>query len=220
MRLPMPPRVHGLYAIVDPALLPDADPAQLCGIAARGGARVVQLRWKAASARELVATLRAAAPLVHGHGALLVLNDRPDLAAIGGADGVHVGADDLPADAARAIVGPDRLVGATVRDLAEARAAAAAGADHVGYGPIFATSTKQLEVAPRGLDALHHVAAGSPVPVVAIAGIDATNIAAVAAAGAHAAAVVSAWLRAPDPEAALASLAAAFAAGAQKARRA
>lgn len=217
MRLPMPSRVHGLYAIVDPALAADAEPVQLCGLAAAAGARVVQLRWKGAAATQLVATLRAALPLVHAHGALLLLNDRPDLAAIAGADGVHVGADDLPPAEARAIVGARRLVGATVRDLAGARAAAAAGADHVGYGPVFSTATKQVDASPRGLQALREVAAASPIPVVAIAGIDATNIAAVAATGAHAAAVVSAWLRAPDRAAALTALAAAFASGAPRA---
>lgn len=217
MRAPMPSPVHGLYAIVDPALAEGVDPAQLCGLAAGAGARVVQLRWKAANATQLVATLRAALPLVHAHGALLLLNDRPDLAAIAGADGVHVGADDLPPAEARAIVGPHRLVGATVRDLAGARAAAAAGADHVGYGPIFATATKQVDASPRGLAALREVAAATPIPLVAIAGIDLTNIGEVAATGAHAAAVVSAWLRAPDRAAALTRLAAAFAAGAPSA---
>lgn len=206
-------KIHGLYAIVDPAVRGDIPPERLCALAARGGARVVQLRWKDAPARALLAAARAALPLVHGAGAALVIDDRPDIALLAGADGVHVGADDLPVAEVRRLAGDRLSIGATVRDLAGARRAAEEGADHVGFGPVFATATKRVDASPRGLTMLAEVAAGSPIPVVAIAGIDLSRIGAVAAAGAHAAAVVSDLLAADDVEARARLLAAAFEAG-------
>jgi thiamine-phosphate pyrophosphorylase len=205
--------VSGLYAIVDPAVRGDLPPEELCARAARGGARVVQLRWKDAPARALLAAARAALPLVHEAGAALVIDDRPDVALLAGADGVHVGADDLPVAEVRRLAGDRLAIGATVRDLEGARRAAADGADHVGFGPIFATATKRIDAAPRGLDLLAEVAAASPIPVVAIGGIDLARIAGVARAGAHAAAVVSDLLTAPDVEARALALSQAFAKG-------
>lgn len=205
--------VSGLYAIVDPAVRADLPPAELCALAARGGARVVQLRWKDAPARALLAAARAALPLVHEAGAALVIDDRPDVALEAGADGVHVGADDLPVAEVRRLAGDRLAIGATVRDLEGARKAAADGADHVGFGPIFATATKRVDAAPRGLAMLAEVAAASPIPVVAIGGIDLARIADVAAAGAHAAAVVSDLLTAFDIEARALALAQAFSKG-------
>jgi len=206
-------RIDGLYALADPAVRPDVPLPELCARLARGGAAVVQIRWKQAHARELLEAARAALPLVHAAGAALVINDRPDVALLAGADGVHVGADDLPVAEVRRMVGDRLAIGATVRDLAGARAAAAAGADHVGFGPVFATSTKSVDAAPRGLEGLRVVAAESPVPVVAIAGIGLENIGQVADCGPAAAAVCSAALSAPDVEARTRQLAAAFAAG-------
>lgn len=206
-------RIQGLYAIADPSLRDDLPVHELCGLLARSGASVVQLRWKGAPAARILEAARAALPLVHAAGASLVLNDRPDLALLAGADGVHVGADDLPVAEARKLIGDRLWIGATVRDLAGARAAAEAGADHVGFGPVFSTSTKVVDASPRGVEMLREVCAGSPVPVVAIAGIDLGNIASVAAAGAHAAAVVSALLRAESVEARGRELLEAFEAG-------
>lgn len=208
-------RIHGLYAIADPSVLPGASLPELCGTLARAGAGVVQIRWKGAAARDLLAAARAALPLVHAAGASLVVNDRPDVALLAGAEGVHVGADDLPVAEVRALVGDRLAIGATVRDLAGARAAAAAGADHVGFGPVFSTTTKVVDAAPRGLEMLKEVCAGSPVPVVAIAGIGLANVGAVASAGAAAAAVVSELLRAESIEAHARALLEAFDAGAR-----
>jgi thiamine-phosphate pyrophosphorylase len=128
----------------------------------------------------------------------VIVNDRVDLALAGGAAGVHLGEDDLPVDVARRLLGPDALVGATTRSLAQIEAAAAAGADHVGLGPIFPTSTKHVAHVPLGLDGLARVAGRAPLPVVAIAGIGLETIGAVAAAGAWCAAVAGALLGADD----------------------
>lgn len=211
-----PMRVHGLYAIADPSLRPDIPLPELCAQLARAGASVVQLRWKGASAAAILEAARAALPLVHAAGAALVINDRADLALLAGADGVHVGAEDLPVAEVRKLAGDRLAIGATVRDLAGARAAAEAGADHVGFGPVFPTSTKAVDAAPRGLQMLREVCEGSPIPVVAIAGIGLANIGEVAACGAAAAAVVSDLLRAESIEARGLALREAFAAGARE----
>ena len=186
-------RLAGLYVIVG-----GADPVAQADAALAGGARALQVRMKAAPAGAVLDVARRVVALAAGR-ALVIVNDRADLALLAGADGVHLGDDDLPVAEARRLVGPELLVGRTSRTLAEARAAIAAGADHVGFGPVFASRTKVLPVGPRGLTALREVAAGLGAPVVAIGGIGLSNVAAVARHGACAAAVISDVLGATDP---------------------
>jgi thiamine-phosphate pyrophosphorylase len=202
-------RLRGLYAIVG-----DAEPLARAEAAIAGGAAVVQLRMKRAPAGEVLAVAKALVALAAGR-ALVLVNDRPDVAVLAGADGVHVGDEDLPVPEARAVLGPELLLGRTTRTADDARRALAAGADHVGYGPVFPSLTKPLDVAPRGLDGLAATCAAVPAPVVAISGITLANVAAVARAGAACAAVIGDLFDAPDPRARAAALAAAFAAGAR-----
>jgi thiamine-phosphate pyrophosphorylase len=197
-------RLRGLYAI---ASHPDEARA-----AVQGGAAAVQVRVKGAPSGEVLRIAREIVALARGR-ALVLVNDRADLALLSGADGVHVGDEDLPVAEARRLVGEDLLVGRTARTLDEARAAVAAGADHVGFGPVFGSRSKALAVAPRGLDALREVAGSLGAPVVAIGGIDAGTIAEVARAGAACAAVIEALFGAGDPELNARRLAAAFEAG-------
>lgn len=200
-------RLGGLYVIVGgPA------PVEQARAAIAGGARVVQVRVKDAPAGAVLEVARRVVALAAGR-ALVIVNDRADLALLSGADGVHLGDEDLPVAEARRLLGPDLLVGSTTRTLEEARAALAEGADHVGFGPIFATRTKALPVPPRGLDGLAAVTAALPAPVVAIGGIGQDTIAGVARAGAACAAVIEAVYGAGDPAANAAVLAAAFEAG-------
>lgn len=206
-------RIHGLYAIADPTLRPDVPLPTLCERLARAGVPVIQIRWKGATARELFEAVSATVPLVRAAGASLVVNDRPDVALLTGADGVHMGADDLPVAAVREWVGNRLSIGATVRDLAGALAAREAGADHVGFGPVFETGTKVVDAEPRGLQGLRAIASASPLPVVAIAGIGLHNIGSVASCGPAAAAVCSDLLKAEDLEARARELIAAFEAG-------
>ncbi|MBK9515941.1 MAG: thiamine phosphate synthase [Anaeromyxobacter sp.] len=214
--MPLPPsaaraarlsRLSGLYAIVG-----GADPVAQAGAALSGGARVVQLRVKDAPAGQVLEAARRVVALAAGR-ALVIVNDRADLALLAGADGVHLGDEDLPVAEARALMGPDLLVGRSTRTLADGQAALAAGADHVGFGPVFATASKAIAVAPRGLAALREVAAALPAPLVAIGGIGLEGIAEVAQAGAAAAAVIGALFDGPDPAARARALAAAFEAG-------
>ncbi len=141
---------------------------------------------------------------------LISENDRADLALLSGADGVHVGDEDLPPADARRLLGPELLVGRTARTLEEARAAISAGADHVGFGPIFGSRSKALAIPPRGVLRLREVAAAIGAPVVAIGGIGEATIGEVARAGAACAAVIEALFGAGDPVANARRLRAAF----------
>lgn len=201
-------RLRGLYAIV-------ARPEEATRALA-GGAGVLQVRVKDAPAGEILRVAREIVALARGR-ALVLVNDRADLALLSGADGVHVGDEDLPVPEARRLLGEDLLVGRTTRTLEEARAAVAAGADHVGFGPIFATTTKALAVPPRGVEALRAVCGALGAPVVAIGGIGAATVGDVAAAGAACAAVVGALFASGDPVENARRLAAAFEAGRRRA---
>jgi thiamine-phosphate pyrophosphorylase len=203
-------RLRGLYVIVGSASA--GDPVEQARAALDGGAGVVQVRVKDAPAGAVLEVARRVVDLARGR-ALVLVNDRADLAALASADGVHVGDEDLPPAEARRVVGPELLVGRTCRTLAEARAALAQGADHVGYGPIFVARAKPVDARPRGLGGLAEVCRGLGAPVVAIGGIDLATVGAVAGAGAACAAVISAVLDDPAPREAAARLARAFEAG-------
>jgi thiamine-phosphate pyrophosphorylase len=187
-------------------LVVEACPEELLDAALRGGVDVVQLRDKELTDDALVA---AAAPFrraCDAHGALFVLNDRPDLVDVCDADGVHVGRDDAPLAEARRLVGPNRIVGVSTHSRAEIDAAD--GADYLGVGTIFATPTKTEDAV--GLELVRVAAETARVPWFAIGGIDLANIDAVAAAGAHGVAVVRAIRDAEDPESAARELRAAL----------
>jgi thiamine-phosphate pyrophosphorylase len=197
------PTLPRLYAIVDP--LDTGRPAtELAAAYLTGGARLLQLRLKAATARELLATAEAIRPLAHAAGAIFLVNDRPDVARAAGADGVHLGQDDLPVAAARAIVGASGWIGVSTHDLDEARAAEAAGADYIGVGPVFETSSKEKALTPRGVALVRAVRAAVRCPIVAIGGITPATAPAVLDAGADAVAMIAALARAADPAAAVA----------------
>jgi thiamine-phosphate pyrophosphorylase len=172
-----------------------------------GGVDIVQLRDKAATDDELLAAAAIARELCDAAGALLILNDRPDLVAAAGADGCHVGQDDLGVAQARELAGPQALVGRSTHSPADI--AAADDADYIGVGPVHATPTKPGRPAV-GLQLVAHAAAHAAVPFFAIGGIDASNVAAVVAAGARRIAVVRAIADAADPRAAAQGLCAAL----------
>ena len=200
-------RLSGLYVIVG-----GRAPVEQARAALDGGAAVIQVRMKDAPAGAVLEAARRVVALAAGRG-LVIVNDRADLALLSGADGVHLGDDDLPPAEGRRLVGPDLLVGRTCRTLDEARRALAEGADHVGFGPVFPSRTKPLAIPPRGLDALREASAALPAPIVAISGIGAENVADVARAGAACAAVIDAVFGAGDARDNAARLARAFAAG-------
>jgi len=198
-------RLPPLYAIVDP-LDTGRDPVALARALLAGGARLLQLRLKGATSRDLHAVAAAVAPLARAAGARLLVNDRPDVARAVAADGVHLGQDDVPVAVARRVLGPGGLVGVSTHDLAEARAAAAAGADYVGVGPVYATASKARALDPRGPALVRAVRAAVSCPIVAIGGITAATAPDVIAAGADAVAMIAALVRAADPAAATAAV--------------
>jgi thiamine-phosphate pyrophosphorylase len=204
--------LQGYYAILDvragTAVTAAAARAERL-LAARPCA--LQIRAKGAPASGLRDLARAVAPLARAAGALLVVNDRLDVALAVGADLVHLGQEDLPLREARRLAGGRIGIGVSTHDLAQAEAAAGGGADYIGYGPVFETSTKSTPEATVGLAQLAEVAAAVRIPVVAIGGITLDRVAAVAAAGAAAAAVIAAIDAAPDPTAAGLAVRAAFA---------
>jgi thiamine-phosphate pyrophosphorylase len=206
---------RGLYVLCDDTVRPELPLGEKAARLLAGGARVVQLRMKRTPPREALGAAREVVAACRRAGAVCLLNDRVDLALLAGADGVHVGDEDLPPEAARELLGPGRLVGVTVRGLADAHAARAAGADYVGLGPVFGTTTKQVPAPVLGLGGFGAVVRDSPLPVVGIGGVKLENIADVAATGAHGGAVASDALLAEDIAEQVRRLAAAFDRGAR-----
>lgn len=184
-------RLGRLHVLVDSLVVAEA--------ALEAGAPTLQIRLKSGTDADRYRLARLVAERCRAAGATCLVNDRPDLALAVGADGVHVGADDLPVPAVRSVVGSDLLVGATARDPATARRLVAEGASYLGVGPTFATASKSGLPDPIGVEGVRAVAAAVTVPVIAIAGITADTVAAVLAAGAWGVAVIGAVADAPDP---------------------
>lgn len=208
------PLPRGVYALCDDTLRPELPLVDKATRLLAGGARVLQLRMKRTPLREALAVARQVVAACRQAGAVCLVNDRVDLALLAGAEGVHVGEEDLPPEAARELLGPRRVVGVTVRDEAGARAALAAGADYVGLGPVFATTTKQVAAPVLGLARFAELVRVSPLPVVGIGGVRLENMAELAAAGAHCGAVASEVLLAEDMAGQVRRLQAAFDRGA------
>ncbi len=186
----------GLYVLITESLCAK-DWFAVARSAIEGGADCLQLREKNLSDKELLDRASQLASLCRDHGVLSIINDRPDIASAAAAGGVHLGQDDLPVAAVRALISPDMLLGLSTHNLDQIHAAAAASPDYVAVGPVFASSTKpQNHVA--GLGTLRIAAESMGLPVVAIGGIDATNVGQVAKAGCNIASVCSAVIAQPD----------------------
>ena len=173
---------------------------EIARAALAGGATVIQLRGKSLSGAELARLGRALRQITREAGALLIVNDRVDVAMAIDADGVHLGQDDLPAEDARRLLGPRRILGLSASTIPEAVQAAAAGADYIGFGPVFATGSKPDARAPTGLALLRQAAKAVGVPIVAIGGIDMDSAGAVMETGVAGVAVIAAVVGTPDVE--------------------
>jgi thiamine-phosphate pyrophosphorylase len=183
------------YAMVDPA--GGHEPVALAQMLLDAGARIMQLRLKDASSREFLQAARAIAKLCRARGALLIVNDRADIAVLSDADGVHVGQEDLPLAAARTIVGPQKIIGVSTHSIAQAREAEAGGADYIGFGAIYTGGLKNVSRA-QGLERLREVRSAVRLPIVAIGGITEASAPEVLDAGADAVAIITDVVRAPD----------------------
>jgi thiamine-phosphate diphosphorylase len=206
----MKTRIHGLYVIVDPDACNGHSPAETARLALEGGASVIQWRDKRRDKGAQLPDASTIRDLCTERGAVFIVNDHADLAVAVGADGVHLGQHDLNISDVRPLVGADMLIGVSTNTPQEALEAEAAGADYVAVGAIFPTHSK-LETRPSTLTSLRQIKHAVSVPVVAIGGIRAENIAGVVLSGGDAAAVISAVCGAADPRRAASVLASAFA---------
>ena len=194
MRLVLP----RLYVILDAALI--TSPERDCAASlAEAGVRLLQYRNKSVSSSQYLDSCRGLADFLGPRGVSFFVNDRPDIAFLAGAAGVHVGQDDLEVEQARRVEGPDKLVGVSTHNLEQFEKAAASSADYIAVGPIFSTSSKANPDPVVGLDLLRRVRALTDKPIVAIGGITLERAASAIEAGAYSVAVISGILSAADP---------------------
>lgn len=188
----------GLYLVTSQPLSAGRTTLEIVGAALAGGVTLIQLREKEMPLRAFVDLAREVRGVTAAAGALLIINDRLDVALAVGADGVHLGQDDLPIPAARRVA-PDLIIGASTHSVDEARRAQTEGASYINIGPIFPTGTKVWDGAFLGLAGLRQVAAVATIPFTVMGGIKRDHIPALVAAGARTIALVTAVTQAEDP---------------------
>jgi thiamine-phosphate diphosphorylase len=195
-----------LYVVIDIGIAGERLPADIAAAAIRGGASFVQVRDKFGSTRRLMSGTSTVMKVAGEARVPVVVNDRADVAHAVGADGVHLGDEDLPIEAARLLLGPNAIIGYSAGNPGEARDAQRLGADYLGTGDVFGTSTKGDADTPIGLDGLRAVVEAVTIPVVAIGGVRPAQAAEAIRAGAAGVAVVSAVVGSEDPEVAARAL--------------
>jgi thiamine-phosphate pyrophosphorylase len=192
-RLQPPP----LYAILDPEQTKGRATKTVLRELLEGGIKLLQLRAKAKIPVDFLGLACATRALTRSYDCRLIVNDRVDIALACEADGVHLGQEDLPLHAARKLMG-DRIIGISTHSIEQAKEAEAGGADYIGFGPMFGTTTKATGYSARGLEMLRRVREAVSIPIVAIGGIAEANVAEVWQAGADSAAIISDLLGAND----------------------
>lgn len=190
--------IPGLYAILDAAQVGGRPPAAVAEILLAAGVRLIQYRDKRGSSRQLFEVSREIAERVRHAGAIFIVNDRADVALAVNAHGVHVGQDDLPVESARVLLPPGKWVGCSTHSLSQVREADRSSADYIGFGPIFATRSKEKPDPVVGLEGLSEARKATSKPLVAIGGITLENARSVLEAGADSVAVIGDVLQAAD----------------------
>ena len=190
---------YSLYLVTDRLLAGGRPLTEVVAAAVAGGATVVQLREKHCTTRDFVELARALKNQLHGSGVPLIINDRLDVALAAGADGLHLGQQDMTIADARRLLPPGMVIGISAESLADAIAAEKEGADYLGISPVFATATKVDAAPPLGLEGVAAIRATVRLPLVGIGGINVENVTSVIAAGADGVAVVSAIVAADNP---------------------
>lgn len=190
-----------LYAVTDRSWLHGQSLVYAVEEVLAGGATMLQLREKHLEHRAFLAQAQELLPLCRKYHVPLIINDDVQVALESGADGVHVGQSDMAVQAARSILGPDKIIGASAHNASEALAAVAAGADYLGCGAVFGSTTK-ADAGLLSLNTLREIRAAVRVPIVAIGGINRQNIARLAGSGVDGVALISALFAAPDKRAA------------------
>ncbi len=195
-----------LHVITDTACQTQLTHPELAELAIRGGADTIQFRQKDGTTRELVEMAQQIQTICTQHNVPLIVNDRADIALAVNAKGAHFGQDDMPVDIVRKILSPESIIGASARTEEKILKAISEGADYIGFGPIFQTSSKTDAEEPKGLERLSRISEIAKCPVIAIGGITLQTAASVIRAGAHGIAVISAVCATPDPKTATQNL--------------
>ena len=194
MALKLPP----LYAILDPEQTRGRPAQRVLAALLEAGVSILQLRVKSLPPVDFLELAKQARAVTRAHGCKLIINDRVDIALACGADGVHLGQDDLPLSAGRKLMG-QKIIGISTHDLDQARAAERAGADYIGFGPMFGTRTKATGYEARGPEMLQQIRRAVTLPIVAIGGITEANVQEVWQAGADSVAIIGDVLQDNDP---------------------
>ena len=187
-----------LYAILDAHHLHGRPLEQVCKTLLAAGVRLFQYRDKQATSRRMFEAATSLLPMIRAAGGRLIVNDRADVALVSGADGVHLGQDDLTVEEARQVLGPGQIVGCSTHNMEQLRQADSSAADYLAFGPIFATASKERADPAVGLDGLARARRATAKPLVAIGGITVENAREVIDHGADAVAVIAGLLGAPD----------------------
>ncbi|WP_027364896.1 thiamine phosphate synthase [Desulfotruncus alcoholivorax] len=190
---------YSLYLVTDRAVLGSRDLCQAVEDALRGGVTLVQLREKETSSRDFYQIALALKDLTVKYQVPLIINDRLDIALAVDAGGIHIGQEDLPLQVARRILGPEKIIGYSVSNIEEAVYGEKYGADYLGAGPVYHTTTKVVTIQPLGAEGLRDIKKSVSIPVVGIGGINLDNVKEVKKSGADGVAIVSGILGSPDP---------------------
>ncbi len=202
----MKKETRGLHILTDVVVQDRFSHVELARMAIEGGADVIQFRQKDGATREMISIASQIKRLCAEKDILFIVNDRIDVAMASEADGVHLGQDDFPLSLARRLLGKDKIIGGSAGTLEEAMLCFDGGADYVGVGPVFATSSK-IDAGPAGgLDLVRAIAERIPLPIIAIGGVDEENAADVLRAGAKGIAVISAVCCKKNPKVSTAAL--------------
>ena len=189
---------YSVYLVTDRRILQGRDLLDAVAEAIEGGVTLIQLREKEVSSREFYQIALKVKDLAHSRGVPLLINDRLDIALAVDADGLHIGQEDLPLQVARKILGPDKIIGLSVSNLEDAVQGEKEGADYLGAGAVYPTTSKDVSESPIGPDGLKKIKDAVSIPVVGIGGINLFNIEEVKRTGVDGVAVISAIMGAPD----------------------
>ena len=193
-------QIGQLHILTDIVLQNRFSHTELAKLAIRGGADTIQFRQKSGSTREMIQLAKDVKQLCAERDVTFIVNDRVDVAIASEADGVHLGQDDFPIPLARELLGKGRTIGGSAATMEEARKCLSEGADYVGFGPVYPTTSKDDAGPVSGISILKGVVRTIPLPIIAIGGVSAENVAEVMEAGAHGIAVISAVCCQEDPE--------------------
>ncbi len=193
-------QIGQLHVLTDTVLQSRFSHLELARMAIKGGADTIQFRQKVGATREMIEIVRQLKQLCISSGVTLVVNDRIDVAIAAEADGVHLGQDDFPIPLARKLLGEGRIIGGSAATLEEAQKCLGEGADYIGFGPVYPTTSKADADPVTGIKLLKQAVDAIPLPIIAIGGISAENTHEVMRAGAHGIAVISAVCCQENPE--------------------